>query len=149
LEWLRKSPFTKEIIDMREFRLSQRLDVDCGIETLDGALLLAEIKTDFNLGRTNNFLFEVFRINHFVEADKVFYLGWAFRSPAKYLLYYSPHEHAVYRFTFKDIRKTIGKYVSRTKPQIVVIPTDEQKTTFNILVPRTAFNGKVHRFRLF
>ena len=61
LEWLNKSQAAKEIIDMREFRISQRLDVDCGIETLDGALVLAEIKTDYNLGRTNNFLFELFR----------------------------------------------------------------------------------------
>jgi len=148
LEWLNKSQAAKEIIDMREFRISQRLDVDCGIETLDGALVLAEIKTDYNLGRTNNFLFELFRINHFVEADRVFYLGWTFRSPAKYLLYYSPNENSVYCFTFKNIRETIGKYISKTKPQIIIIPTDEQKTTFNILIPQSYFDGHMRRFKL-
>jgi hypothetical protein len=148
LEWLRKSQSAREIIDMREFRISQRLDVDCGIETLDGALVLAEIKTDYNLGKTSNFLFELFRINHFVEADKVFYLGWAFRSPAKYLLYYSPNENVVYCFTFKSIREIIGKYISKTKPQINITPTDEQKTTFNILIPQSCFNGLVRRYKL-
>ncbi len=148
MEWLRKNPFTKEIIDMREFRISQRLDVDCGIETLDGALMLAEIKTDYNLGKTNNYLFELYRINHFMEADKVFYLGWAFRSPAKYLLYYSPDENAVYRFLFSNIRETIGQYVAKHKPQMNITPTDKQKTTFNILVPKDNFNGHVQRFGL-
>lgn len=148
LEWLRKSQSAREIIDMREFRISQRLDVDCGIETLDGALVLAEIKTDYNLGKTSNFLFELFRINHFVEADKVFYLGWAFRSPAKYLLYYSPNENMVYCFTFKSIREIIGKYISKTKPQINITPTDEQKTTFNILIPQSCFSGLVRRYKL-
>jgi len=148
LEWLKKSPFAKEIIDMREFRISQRIDVDCGIETLDGALLLAEIKTDYNLGKTGNFLFEFFRINHYAKADKVFYLGWTFRSPAKYLLYYSPNENIIYHFTFRDIRETIGKYVAKVKPQIIVVPTDERKTTFNILIPQSVFNGKVQRFKL-
>lgn len=148
LKWLKKSPYTKEIIDMREFRMSQRLDVDCGIETPDGALVLAEIKTDYNLGKTNNFIFELFRINHYVESDKVFYLGWTFRSPAKYLLYYSPNENIIYRFTFKDIRETIGKYVAKNKAQIVIVPTDEQKTTFNVLIPQSIFNGHVLKYKL-
>jgi hypothetical protein len=148
LDWLRKNSFTKEIIDMREFRISQRLDVDCGIETLEGALVLAEIKTDYNLGRTNNFLFEAFRINHFTDADKVFYLGWTFRSPAKYLLYYSPNENVIYRFSFKDIRETIARYIANNRPQINITPTDEQKTTFNILMPQAIFKGKVQRFKL-
>ncbi len=148
LEWLKGNPFIKEIMDMREFKFSRRMDVDCGIETLDGSFVLAEIKTDYNLGKTGNFLFEIFRINHYVKADRVFYLGWVFRSPAKYLFYYSPNENVVYCFTFGDIRETIGKYVAKTKPQIVVIPTDEQKTTFNILIPQSVFDGRVQRFKL-
>lgn len=148
LEWLRKSPYAKDVIDMREFRVSQRLDVDCGIETIDGSIVLAEIKTDYNLGKSNNFLFEVFRINHFVEADKVFYLGWAFRSPAKYLLYYAPNEKCLYRFTFKNIRETIGQYTAKNQPKVIITPTDEQKTTFNILIPQSCFDGKVRRFKL-
>jgi len=148
LEWLKANKYLKDIIDMREFRISQRLDVDCGIETTDGSLVLAEIKTDYNLGKTENFIFEIFRINHFVEADKIFYLGWTFRSPAKYLLYYSPNENIIYRFTFENIRKTIGLYVKENKPKIVVVPTDGQKTTFNMLVPKTMFEGKIQKIVL-
>jgi len=148
LQWLKENPNVNEVIDMREFRISQRLDVDCGIETLDRSLVLAEIKTDYNLGKTNNFIFEIFRINHFVDADKVFYLGWVFRSPAKYLFYYSPNENIIYRFTFKNIRETIGQYIAKGKPQIISVPTDEQKTTFNILIPQYLFNNKIQKFEL-
>ena len=148
LQWLKENPNVNDVIDMREFRISQRLDVDCGIETLDRSLVLAEIKTDYNLGKTNNFIFEIFRINHFVDADKVFYLGWVFRSPAKYLLYYSPNENIIYRFTFKNIRETIGQYIAKVNPQIISVPTDEQKTTFNILIPQYLFNNKIQKFKL-
>jgi hypothetical protein len=148
MRWLSNNPYCREVIDMREFRISQRLDVDCGIETVDGAIVLAEIKTDYNLGRTNNVLFEVFRINHFVSPDKVFYLGWAFRSPAKYLLYYAPHEKALYRFEFTSIRQIIGKYVSANNPRLQVTPTDEQKTTFNILIPFAKLEGKYKKYDL-
>lgn len=148
LQWLKENPNVNEVIDMREFRISQRLDVDCGIETLDRSLVLAEIKTDFNLGKTDNFIFEIFRINHFVDADKVFYLGWVFRSPAKYLFYYSPNENIIYRFTFKNIRETIGQYIAKVKPKIISVPTDEQKTTFNILIPQYLFNNKIQKFEL-
>ena len=143
LDWLRSIDYYKEVIDMREFRVSQRLDVDCGIETIDGSIVLAEIKTDYNLGKTANFLFEVFRINHFANPDKVFYLGWTFRSPAKYLLYYSPNEYRVYQFRFEYLRQTIGKYVSQHKPRFHIEPTDDQKTTFNLLIPQAEFYGHV------
>ncbi len=146
LEWLRSIDYYKDVIDMREFRVSQRLDVDCGIETIDGAIVLAEVKTDYNLGETSNFLFEVFRLNHFANPDQVFYLGWAFRSPAKYLLYYSPNEHAVYQFRFEHIRQIIGKYVSQCKPRIHIEPTDDQKTTFNLLIPQSQF--KIEKWKL-
>jgi len=148
MRWLDNNHYCREVIDMREFRISQRLDVDCGIETVDGAIVLAEIKTDYNLGKTSNVLFEVFRINHFVSSDKVFYLGWAFRSPAKYLLYYAPFEKALYKFEFATIRQIIGKYVSANSPIIQVTPTDEQKTTFNILIPLTKLDGKYKKYDL-
>ena len=44
LEWLKGSQ--RSVIDFREFRLAQRIDVDFGIETVDGRMVLAEIKSD-------------------------------------------------------------------------------------------------------
>jgi hypothetical protein len=144
LNWLRNNKNIKEIIDFREWRLTQRLDVDCGIETIDGKIMLAEIKSDKYLGNSNNFLFETFRINHFIHPDSIFYLGWAWRSPAKYLFYYSPKENAVYRFLFSNVRLGIGKYISRcdknSNPKTSWVYTDKQKTTFNLLIPIKEFD---------
>jgi len=140
------------VIDFREWRLTRRLDVDCGIETINKNIILAEIKSDIHLGKSNNFLFEFMRINHFVLADSIFYLGWAFRSPAKYLLYYSPYENSVYRFEFGNIRSQIGRYISschpKSKPRIDVIFTDKQKTTFNLLIPKEFFEGLYNKYNL-
>ncbi len=44
LKWLKKH--ATDGIDCREFRLAQRIDVDFGVETLEGDILLAEIKSD-------------------------------------------------------------------------------------------------------
>ncbi|HZK43072.1 MAG TPA: hypothetical protein VFC73_02180 [Syntrophomonadaceae bacterium] len=148
MDWLEKRLSCNEIIDMREFRISQRLDVDCGIETINGDIVLAEIKTDYNLGRTKNVLFEIFRINHFARSDNIFYLGWAFRSPAKYLLYYSPREHAIYEFLFEDVRKIIGSYVAQHRPNIQVTATDQKKTTFNMLIPFSFIKGAYKKHNL-
>jgi len=84
LESLKES--VRDVIDVREWRITQRLDADIIIENIDGKLRLAEIKSDRNLGITDNFLFEFMRINHFTKSDSIHYLGWVFRSPAKYLL---------------------------------------------------------------
>ncbi len=148
IEWLKNRKEVSEVIDMREFRISQRLDVDCGIETVDGEILLAEIKSDSYLGKTQNVLFEVFRINHFISSGKIFYLGWAFRSPAKYLLYYAPFEAAVYRFEFENVRKLIGKYTSEHEPRIKIVPTDRQKTTFSFVLPISFFKNNYIKYFL-
>jgi hypothetical protein len=73
LTWLKIH--AKHIIDFREFRLAQRIDVDFGIETIDGKIVLAEIKSDKWIKEAGNLCFETMRINHFVD-DKWFYLGW-------------------------------------------------------------------------
>jgi len=152
LNWLKNRNNIKEIIDFREWRLTQRLDVDCGIETIDGKIILAEIKSDIHLGNSLNFLFEIFRINHFIHPDKIFYLGWAFRSPAKYLLYFSPKENSIYRFLFSDIRLQIGQYVSRCEknnnPNICWVYTDRQKTTCNLLIPKNIFDGFLDKYSI-
>lgn len=149
--WLKTSPYAGQIIDTREFRFSQRLDVDCGIEDMHGRVVLGEIKSDAWLGKSGNILFELFRINHFVPPFH--YLGWGWRSPAERLFYYSPYKQAVYVFKFCEMRKRIGEIVSKTDPCILqgwfrVIPTDRQKTTINLLIPEKELAGTFRVFSL-
>jgi len=153
IKWLKSlKDNVRNVIDVREWRITQRLDADIIIENIDGKLRLAEIKSDKNLGISENFLFEFMRINHFVKSDSIHYLGWAFRSPAKYLLYYAPLKNEVYRFCFEDIRKGIGKWIGNyTNPKEIRINktlTDEQKTTFNFIINRKYFDNKYLKFSL-
>lgn len=134
LEWLKH--YAKEVIDFREFKLAQRIDVDFGIETIDGSIVLAEIKSDKWISENGNLCFEDHRINHFVE-NKWFYLGWGWRSPAQKLIIRNPESNNIFIFDFLNLRKEIANYISiigRNLKQNIT-ETDKQKTTFNFLIP--------------
>ena len=135
-DWLKNDFKAKEIIDFREFRLAQRIDVDCGIETIDGGIVLAEIKSDKYISEAGNLLFENHRINHYVD-DKWFYLGWGWRSPAQKLIIRNPKTNEVFIFDFMKLRRFVGFWVGENgkRCNMSIVETDEQKTTFNYLIP--------------
>ncbi len=136
LAWLRTTNAGQEILDLREFRIAQRMDVDFGITTVDRTIVLAEIKSDKWLGKTHKLLFENHRINHYVR-DKWFYLGWGWRSPAQKLIIRNPDTGHTCIFTFADLRAFIGRFIAGTgsRLQMQITETDDQKTTFNLLIP--------------
>ena len=142
LNWLKDNPSAKSVIDFREFRLAQRIDVDFGIETIDGNIVLAEIKSDKWIRESGNLLFEVFRINHFAKANW-FYLGWGYRSPAQKLIDRNPGTGETFIFNFLGLRTFIGEYVLEIGKElrINITETDKQKTTFNFLIPMKLLNG--------
>lgn len=132
--WLKKQ--MKEVLDFREFKLTQRIDVDCGVETMDGNIVLAEIKQDKWIGENGNLCFECNRINHFAEG-KWFYLGWGWRSPAQKLIVRNGKNGETFVFDFNELRKFIGGYIAvhGKNIKINITETDNQKTTFNYLIP--------------
>ena len=134
LGWLKG--WGKDVIDFREFRLAQRIDVDFGIETIDGNIVLAEIKSDKWIGKSRNLCFECNRINHYVK-DKWFYLGWGWRSPAQKLIIRNPQSCDTFIFDFMELRKRVGIYIAEKgrNLKINITETDDQKTTFNYLIP--------------
>jgi len=134
LEWIKLN--SKDILDFREFRLSQRMDIDFGIETLDGTILLAEVKSDKWISESGNLLFEWNRINHYVD-NKWFYLGWGWRSPAQLIIIRNPNTGETFVFNFFNLRKFIGLHVNENGRNLkfTIVETDKQKTTFNILIP--------------
>jgi len=145
LEWLKRN--SKEILDFREFRLAQRIDVDFGIETIDGTIVLAEIKSDKWINELGNLLFECNRINHFVK-DKWFYLGWGWRSPAQKLIIRNPNTGETFIFDFAELRSFIGNYISRIGRNLKtnITETDKQKTTFNYLIPMNELSSLYKKF---
>ena len=144
LHWLQNDISSKGVIDFREFRLAQRIDVDFGIETVDGKIVLAEIKSDKWISVKGNLCFETMRINHYVD-DKWFYLGWGWRSPAQSLIVRNPESNETFVFPFLELRRRVASHVAgcgrNFKSNINVTETDKQKTTFNFLIPMSALNG--------
>jgi hypothetical protein len=155
LNWLNEK--YKGTLDFREFRLAQRIDVDFGIETIDGNMLLAEVKSDNYISEFGNLCFEANRINHFVD-DKWFYLGWGWRSPAQHLFVRNPNDGITYVFNFTSLRRSVAKFISENskdlmkikvcnnKDFMLVINTDKQKTTFNYLIPMKFLKGTYKKY---
>jgi len=149
MNWLRDQG--NKLIDFRQFRLAQRIDVDCGIESIDGDIVLAEIKSDQHIREKGNLCFEVHRLNHFAYGNW-FYLGWGYRSPAQKLIVRNPKTNKVYVFLFMDLRAKIGRYVYQVgkdlETKILVYPTDKQKTTVNWLIPMEFLIDEFSMFQL-
>lgn len=147
MDWLRNA--ARDIIDFRDFRLTQHIDVDCGIESIDGDIQLAEIKSDKHLRQEGNLLFECFRVNHFVE-ERWFYLGWAWRSPAQKLIVRNPSSGYTIVFDFTQLRHKIGRLISSEgklfKRRVDIVETDTQKTTFNFLIPLSLLHGQYKEY---
>lgn len=145
LEWLKSSQ--RSAIDFREFRLAQRIDVDFGIETVDGQIVLAEIKSDRWISSTGNLCFENHRINHFTT-EHWFYLGWGWRSPAQKLIVRNPSSGDTFVFHFHALRRAVARHIGTLgkRVTILIIETDEQKTTFNYLIPMKDLSGCFRHF---
>ena len=138
LAWLKNNPEIMGVIDFRNIREVHEADVDAGIRLYAGPVLLVEIKTDTYLGNTGNVLYEVLRINHHCPHQYAGYLGWSLRSPAQYLIFYAPNRKdgpALYKTTFEAYRKALQKYTQNHDLSVLTVHTDDQKTTYNVLVP--------------
>ena len=64
LKWLADNSTVIGVEDLRTLRVMREADVDCSVKLMDGRIVLAEIKSDWHLGKSGNMLFEVLRINH-------------------------------------------------------------------------------------
>jgi hypothetical protein len=128
--------------DLRDVRQMRWYDVDICIRTADGLNLLAEIKTDDYLGVSGNVLFETLRLNLTAPPERSVVLGWAPRSPARYLLYLAPKVSKLYSCRFDDLRTALQRYLLDAKqkgftPETKYINTSLDVTTQNILIPMT------------
>lgn len=137
INFLKKRPDVLGVLDFRDLRVVQEIDVDIAIKTADGLVTLAEIKSDAHLGVTGNVLFESIRVNHTCDTDYCITLAWGGRTPAKYILYHAPNVNKIYQFRTDLFRKAMQRYTQRVrnKSYIDVVPTDVIKSTINFLIP--------------
>lgn len=137
LEFLRKRPDVIGVDDLSQLKVMQEADVDCMIKTADGLITLAEIKSDKWIGKSGNILFEVLRINHTTTPDHAVTLGWSARTPAKFLIFYSPDLSKIYVISSDNLRRAMQQYTrtARKDSKINFVETDQIKSTLNILIP--------------
>lgn len=138
IDFLKSRPSIINVEDFRDIRAIQKSDIDIGIELRCGKIHLAEIKTDTWLGITENFLFEVLRINHTSRPEDCGYLGWALRSPARFLIYCAPNTtpQKIFVSTFENIRRLIQSFTKKENARFNKVSTDSIKTTYNLLIPK-------------
>jgi len=127
-----------EIIDKRYDEEYQRKEIDIIIKMNDERIIKCEIKSDWHLGVSGKVLFEVLRINHnTLDPSYAVNIGWSARTEADEVLYYAPQVNSIYRVTVNKLITAMQEYTqeARTDTFINIVPTDNIKSTVNILIP--------------
>jgi len=134
IAWLKTT--ADEIFDYREFRLAQHIDIDVGVQSPDGEVVLVEIKSDRWINEMGNLFFETQRVNHNL-IDKWATLGWGWRSPAQMLIVRNPVTGAAYVFDLPLLRRGVANYIGNVGKNLKqrIVETDYMKTTFGFLIP--------------
>lgn len=157
LAWLQDHGDVLEVDDWRDLRAGQRADVDCAVYYEDGTVVLAEIKNDQFLKADGNVVFEYLRINHTAPPDKACVLGWTARTPAKFILYYAPTEHAVYVFRTEVMRRVFQSFTRTGRPSrsewmnklarisMRWVSTDDIKSTLVVCIPLSEFPANSYK----
>lgn len=150
LRWLQSNTQVIGVDDLRDLRPMQTADVDCSIHLTDGRVHLAEIKTDSWLGKSDNMIFEVLRINHTAAPDLSCVLGWSAKSPARWIIWYAPAVNSIYLISSDDFRKAMQAYTNDNRASITMdyTPTDKIKSTVSILVPSRYWKSYTKIYKL-
>ena len=136
MAWWRKRDGVVEVIDYRADVAFQAKEIDCRVVRVTDAFTV-EIKSDQHLGVSGNFLFELLRINHTAQTAHSVVLGWSVRSEADVLCYYAPTVSELHVIKMVHFRQAMQRYTFdvRRGCAIDVVPTDQIKSTVNILIP--------------
>jgi len=137
LNWLKTQGRFIDVLDVRNDLAYREIDVDFVCYLPDGDELKVEVKSDGHLGKTDNILFEVLRINHTAPVDKAVVLGWSTRSQADWFVYFAPGELELYQCKTRDLREAFQKYTqqARENTQRGWVNTDNIKSTLNVYIP--------------
>lgn len=133
INWLKKLNYNVD--DLRYNTEQQRKDIDFRVWNSSRNFTL-EAKSDIYIQEDKNFLFENQRINHY-QVKNWNYQGWGWRSEQDFLIVRNPKTNEQYIFNFLRLRTFMGEYIQDQgkKIKISIVETDEQKTTFNFLIP--------------
>jgi hypothetical protein len=112
-----------------------------GVETI-----YIEVKADQHVHKPGgNFAFELFRVKHNAPLNHRFYPAWGINSRANFLIVYSTETGALYIVDMPHLRERANRYIQahRAQTRIAVVYTDDDRTSFNVLVPKSMVDHQV------
>lgn len=146
-KWLCDSADVSSVNDVSDQRHYQEREIDFIITMRDGREITAEIKSDAHIGSTRNVVFELLRVNHTLNNEKAFVIGWSARSEAAHVFYVSVTENKIFSFSMADLRSAACASFSGKAPKVLTIPTDNIKSTIVLLIPLSSIKHKEHEIK--
>ena len=110
LDWFKKRPKTKDIVDVRKDEQYQTEDIDFLIIGKDGIRRSVEVKTDSY--KSGNFFYET------VSAVETNSLGCMYKSKAEYLVYYFINMNRLFIIEFKEFNDWMRKLIAEGNPKL-------------------------------
>lgn len=105
-----------------------------------------EAKADQHVHKPGgNFAFELFRVKHNAPLNFRFYPSWAINSRANFLIVYSTVTGALYIVDMTHLRERANEYirVNRSRTRVEPVYTDEERTSFCVMVPKTMVDHQI------
>lgn len=159
MAWLSSQPWCQSVQDVRDEPQMRTDDVDVLVtpstapvsDTIRKLIrnhdpLLIEIKSDKYIGRTDNMLFETYRIYHDNPPNRATTAGWSARSTAHVIIWYGSSVHKLYIIRLDDMQRAFQTYTRDARRSIRsrFIATDKSKTTHNVYIPIKYVADAVH-----
>ena len=101
---LSKSQDVRSIVDVRQDKVFQEMDIDFLVENSARQFTPIEVKTDFKAHDTGNIVYELSTSGH---------IGCFEKTKARYIYYYVPGDQVVYMIDVKAMRT----YVHQSRPE--------------------------------
>ena len=122
----------ENIVDVRDDVEYRKVGVDF---IADG--IKFEVKSNYMIGKTQTMLFELFRLYHDGANIR---LGWSVTTEADIIAVHCPRTKTLHMIKIEDVKRAmldeVGSVIDdMDKLKLIVVPTDENKTTF--LIPLT------------
>lgn len=95
-----KSPKVKSIVDVRDDKHFQELDIDFLVENLERQFTSIEVKTDFKAHETGNIVYEVSTSNN---------IGCFEKTQAQFIAYFIPESRQVHMISVSALRRYIDQ----------------------------------------
>lgn len=93
-----KMPKVRSVVDVREDKMFQSLDIDFLVENIDRQFSTIEVKTDYKAHETGNIVYEVTTSGN---------IGCFEKTKAKYIAYFVPKSETVYIISTRNFKNYV------------------------------------------